>query len=117
MEIFAVSEEVERGLQAPSSPRVSKRCVFNHDQMLVILSSSRITSSIANWNHQSYFRHSSPTDRPDFVTVVQQLSLPDTRLLRWSDVDKGVHPEADRLGADLCSAHELYTDLQTLYST
>ena len=52
------------------------------------------------------------TERPEFLLVCKQLSLPDPKLLQWSEVDKDVHPEAAKLGADLLSAQELYKDLQ-----
>ncbi len=57
------------------------------------------------------------SQRPDFIEIVQQLSLPDTKLLMWSDEDRSVHPEATKLGADLLCAQELFKDLQTKYIT
>ena len=35
------------------------------------------------------------------MNITQQLSLPDTKLLKWSEEDESVHPEATQLGADL----------------
>jgi hypothetical protein len=46
---------------------------------------------------------------------MEQLSLPDTKLLKWSEEDKSVHPDAARLGADLKCGEELYKDLQAKY--
>ena len=60
-------------------------------------------------------RHPLPHERPSFVTVVQQLSLPDTKLLKWLEEDKALHPEAAQLGADLLCGEKLYADLQAWY--
>ena len=60
-------------------------------------------------------RHPSAPRRPSFEDLTRQLSLPDTKLLKWSDEDKSVHPEAAQLGADLLCGEELYKDLQTRY--
>ena len=61
-------------------------------------------------------RHPNSSDRPNFVSVVQQLSLPDTKLLKWSDEDKGsADDEAAILGAGLEKSVDLYKDLQELY--
>ena len=49
------------------------------------------------------------------MDVTQQLSLSDTKLLKWSEDDKLVHSEAAKLGANLLFAQELYKDLQTCY--
>ena len=46
---------------------------------------------------------------------MQQLSLPDTKLLKWSEEDKAIDPEAAKLGAGLERAAELYKDLQEHY--
>ena len=54
-------------------------------------------------------------ERPQFLEVARQLSLPDSKLLKWSEEDKCVHPEAAKLGADLQCAEGLYQDLQTRY--
>ena len=48
--------------------------------------------------------------------MTKLLSLPDPKLLKWSEEDKAVHPEAAKLGADLFSAQELYKDLQASYN-
>ena len=48
---------------------------------------------------------------------MQQLSLPDTKLLKWSEDDKAIDPEASTLGAGLERATELYKDLQEQYTT
>ena len=53
--------------------------------------------------------------RPSFMNIVHQLSLPDTKLLKWSEEDRCVHPEALKLGADLLYGEELYKDLQEAY--
>ena len=60
-------------------------------------------------------RHPDSSSRPDFVSVVQQLSLPDTKLLKWSEEDKAIDPEAATLGAGLDRAMDLYKDLQEQY--
>ncbi len=62
-----------------------------------------------------FYRHPDPSSRPDFVSVVQQLSLPDTRLLKWSEKDKATDPEAATLGAGLDKAANLYRRLQEQY--
>ena len=36
--------------------------------------------------------------RPSFIELTRQLSLPDTKLLKWLEEDRSVHPEAARLG-------------------
>ena len=64
-----------------------------------------------------YNRNPESFERPKFQDVSRQLSLPDSQLLQWSEVDKTVHPEAAILGADLLSAQELYKDLQVKYET
>ena len=51
------------------------------------------------------------------MSVVQQLSLPDTKLLKWSEEDKATDPEAATLGADLDAGKELYKELQERYIT
>ena len=61
------------------------------------------------------YRHPDSSSRPDFVSVVQQLSLPDTKLLKWSEEDKATDPEAATLGAGLDKAVDLYKDLQQRY--
>ena len=55
--------------------------------------------------------------RPSFQDIVRQLSLPDSKLLKWSEEDKSVHPEAAMLGADLLCGEGLYKDLQTCYQS
>ena len=57
------------------------------------------------------------TKRPSFADVSDNLSLPDTELLKWSEEDKSTHPGADKLGADLLLAQDLYRDLQDTYKT
>ena len=61
------------------------------------------------------YRHPTSSVRPDFQEVTQKLSLPDTKLLKWSMEDKSVHPEAAKLGANLLCGEELYKDLQLKY--
>ena len=48
---------------------------------------------------------------------MQRFSLPDTKLLKWSEEDKvsATHPEAATLGADLDAGLELYKQLQERY--
>ena len=41
--------------------------------------------------------------------------MPDTKILKLSDEDKAVHPEASKLGAELDKSVEVYKDLQELY--
>ena len=53
--------------------------------------------------------------RSDFVELTRQLSLPDTKLLKWLEEDKSVHTEAAQLGADLLCGEGLYKDLQAKY--
>ena len=60
-------------------------------------------------------RHPDSSSRPDFVSVVQQLSLPDTKLLKWSEEDKATDTEAAILGVGLEKGVDLYKDLQELY--
>ena len=63
------------------------------------------------------YRHPESSSRPDFESVLQQLSLPDTKLLKWSEEDKATDPEAATLGAELDKATNLYKRLQEKYST
>ena len=49
---------------------------------------------------------------PIIADISDNLSLPDTELLKWSEEDKSTHPGADKLGADLLLAQDLYRDLQ-----
>ena len=67
-------------------------------------------------NYIKFCRHPATSERPSFNDLIQKLSMPDTRLLKWSNEDKAVHPEASKLGAELEHASELYKDLQTLYT-
>jgi hypothetical protein len=60
-------------------------------------------------------RHPQTSGRPSFQDLTRQLSLPDTKLLKWSEEDKSVHPDAAQLGADLKCGEELYMDLQMQY--
>ena len=53
--------------------------------------------------------------RPSFQDIARLLSLPDTKLLKWSEEDKSVHPEGAKLGADLLCGEGLYKDLQVKY--
>ena len=66
-------------------------------------------------NYISSIRNPVTTERPSFQDIVTLLSLPDTKLLKWSEEDKSVHLEAATLGADLLCGEELYKDLQTRY--
>ena len=60
-------------------------------------------------------RHPVTSERPSFQDISRQLSLPDTKLLKWTEEDKSVHPEAAQLGADLLCGEGLNKDLQTCY--
>ncbi len=62
-----------------------------------------------------FYRNPSAVERPSFLDIIRQLSLPDTKLLKWSEEDKSVHPEAAQLGTDLLCGEELYKDLQCVY--
>ena len=53
--------------------------------------------------------------RPSFIELTRQLSLPDTKLLKWLEEDRSVHPEAAHLGADLLCGEGLYKELQVKY--
>ena len=54
--------------------------------------------------------------RPSFKDINSQLtSLPEAELLKWTEEDRHTHPDADKLGADLDCAQDLYPDLQALY--
>ena len=52
---------------------------------------------------------------PSFQDIARQLSLPDTKLLKWSEEDKSVHPEAAKLGADLLCGEGLNRPLISLH--
>ena len=55
--------------------------------------------------------------RPGFEDINSQLtSLPEAELLKWTKEDRHTHPDADKLGADLDCAQDLYPDLQVLYN-
>jgi hypothetical protein len=60
-------------------------------------------------------RHPKASKRPTFPEISRQLSLPDPKLLQWTEEDKAVHPEAAKLGADLLTAQHLFKDLQMQY--
>ena len=66
-------------------------------------------------NLSTVCRHPSASSRPDFVSVVQQLSLPDTKLLKWSEEDKAIDTEAATLGAGLDQSVNLYKGMQDSY--
>ena len=53
------------------------------------------------------YRHSTAFQHPKFTEITKQLSLPDTKILQWSEEDRSVHP-----GADLQCGQQLYKDLQ-----
>ena len=46
---------------------------------------------------------------------MERLSLPDTRLLKWSEEDKTADPEAIKLGAELDAGLDLFKDIQERY--
>ena len=46
---------------------------------------------------------------------MERLSLPDTKLLKWSEEDKVADPEATKLGANLDAGLELFKDIQRRY--
>ena len=60
-------------------------------------------------------RHPETSGRPTFPDIMQRLSLPDTKLLKWSEEDKATDPEAATLGADLDAGLGLYKDIQERY--
>ena len=60
-------------------------------------------------------RHPTTAKRPSFADISTNLSLPDSELLKWSEADKSTQAGADKLGADLLLAQDLYKDLQVLY--
>jgi hypothetical protein len=60
-------------------------------------------------------RHPETSKRPNFSDIMQLFSLPDTKLLKWSEDDKTADPEAATLGADLVAGQDLYKDLQERY--
>ena len=60
-------------------------------------------------------RHPVTVKRPNFADISSELSLPDTELLKWSEEDKSTHPKANKLGANLLFAQNLYRGLQVLY--
>ena len=66
-------------------------------------------------HYNDYSRDPERSHRPGFQDITRQLSLPDTKLLKWSEEDKSVHLEAATLGADLLCGEGLYKDLQTRY--
>ena len=92
---------------------MSKKYLQTHDWLLV----SANVLCVLIWFIYKYasYRHPDSSSRPDFVSVVQQLSLPDTKLLKWSEEDKTIDPEAAILGAGLDKAVNLYQDLQKQY--
>ena len=61
------------------------------------------------------YRNPETSKRPSFPDIVQRFSLPDTKLLKWSEEDKATNPEAATLGADLDTGQKLYKDLQERY--
>ncbi len=62
------------------------------------------------------FRHSVASKRPSFAKVLQQLSLPDTKILKLdSEVAEGETPLVTSLGEDLSCADNLYKELQETY--
>ena len=63
----------------------------------------------------SSFRHPETSKRPTFTDIMQRLSLPDTKLLKWSEEDRGTDPEAATLGAELDAGLSLYKDIQETY--
>ena len=50
------------------------------------------------------------------MSVVEQLSRPDSKLLCWSEEDRATGPEVATLGADLDKATSLYKSLQERYT-
>ncbi len=60
-------------------------------------------------------RHPVKGERPTFTELMQELSLPDTKLLHWREEDRDTHPEASTLGAPLNFTEHLYMDLQDSY--
>jgi hypothetical protein len=64
-----------------------------------------------------YSRNPATSARPKFLELTTQLSSPDSELLKWSEEDESVNPEAAQLGADLQCAINLHMDLQHRYNT
>ena len=64
-----------------------------------------------------FSRHPETSKRPDFTAIGDLLQPDDSELLKWAEEDKSVHPQADKLGADLIHAEDLYKDLQVLYKS
>ncbi len=60
-------------------------------------------------------RHPKKEVRPTFKTLSYKLSRPDFLLLLWSEEDRLVNSEVDKLGAHLEVAEDLYSDLQKIY--
>lgn len=58
-----------------------------------------------------------PSYRLNFNEVSKQLSLPDTRLLKWSEEDKSANYEVATIRGDLKCALNLYVDLQLKYQS
>ena len=58
----------------------------------------------------THYRSPVPSQRLNFSDISRQLSLPDTKLLQWSEEDRAIHPEAIKLGADLLCGQELHKD-------
>ena len=84
----------------------------------MLVSNNLITGSHLHEPTRNFFlmhRHPATAKRPSFADISTNLSLPDSELLKWSEVDKSTHPGADKLGADLLLAQDLYKDLQVLY--
>ena len=63
------------------------------------------------------FREALPESRPDFPSVLQELQVPDFKLLTWMAEDVAAYTEEARtLGAPLEAGKQLYTDIQKTYA-
>ena len=69
-------------------------------------------------HHDCLCRHPESSSRPTFSELLQVLSQgSETDLLRWSEEDMRVHPQAAVLGAPLEAGKDLYIELQNAYQT
>ncbi|KAL5500300.1 hypothetical protein EMCRGX_G011839 [Ephydatia muelleri] len=59
--------------------------------------------------------HPLENNRPSFTSIKQSLLTPEETLLKWTDADLQVHPQASIIKAPLEAAAGLYEDLQKKY--
>lgn len=60
-------------------------------------------------------RHPLGTNRPSFSSLKHSLLQPEETLLKWTESDLQVHPQASVIRAPLEAAVGLYGDLQKIY--